>query len=125
MKVLLDTNVLIKWALDQRLPHRVTRLLHKSSTECYVSIVTPWEIAMLGASHKISLPPDRVDLVLRDLGAQLLPIQIAHTSAIYTLPRHHSDPFDRMLIAQAISEGLALVSSDQHFAMYEGLRLIY
>jgi PIN domain nuclease of toxin-antitoxin system len=94
--------------------------------------VTPWEIAILnseaiGKQRRIELPSRRVSEIMEAMGARLLPMSLIHTAAIHTLPLHHHDPFDRMIIAQALEERCPVVSSDERFEAYKsaGLQLIW
>jgi len=124
MKLLLDTNILVRHA-DGKLPRSIQRLLEKPSAELYVSIITLWEIAMKPALHRFST--DRVLEHLERIGARILPVTVAHTRVLYSLPMHHDEPFDRMIIAQALEEQCPVVSSDQRFPLYEsvGLQVIW
>ena len=85
----------------------------------FVSAVTAWEIAIKHALGRLKFPLDRFDDVMLRMGFDVLPILATHAIAAGGLPRHHDDPFDRMLIAQARIEGLTLVSSDQAVARYD------
>jgi PIN domain nuclease of toxin-antitoxin system len=84
-----------------------------------VSAVTAWEIAIKHALGRLKFPIDRFDDVMQRMGFEALPILPAHAIAAGGLPRHHDDPFDRMLIAQARIEGLTLVSVDAAVARYD------
>lgn len=131
MKVLLDTSAFIRFAFGEKIPRRALRLI-EGGAELPVSIVTPWEIAILnneaiGKQRRIELPSRRVSEIMEAMGARLLPMSLIHTAAIHTLPLHHHDPFDRMIIAQALEERCPLVSSDERFEAYKsaGLQLIW
>ena len=78
-----------------------------------------WEIAIKHALGRLKFPLDRFDDIMRRMGFDPLPILPAHAIAAGALPRHHDDPFDRMLIAQARIETLVLVSGDQAFTRYD------
>jgi PIN domain nuclease of toxin-antitoxin system len=84
-----------------------------------VSAVTAWEIAIKRALGRVKFPVDRFDEIMRRVGFDVLPILPAHAIAAGGLPRHHDDPFDRMLVAQAQIEGLVLVSEDQAVRRYD------
>jgi PIN domain nuclease of toxin-antitoxin system len=116
MRVMLDTVAFIK-GVQGTLPHRLQRRLQKSTTEILVSIVTPWEIALKPSLHKLTT--ELVERALVEMGARLLPITLTHTGILYKLPLHHAEPFDRMIIAQALSEPCPVVSSDRRFPLYE------
>ena len=93
----------------------------------FVSIVTPWEIAIKGnIAKRFRMPSaDEVKESIQRLGAQLLPITLEHAKTLYTLPLHHHDPFDRMIIVQALEEHYTVVTSDQQFSLYEGLQVLW
>jgi PIN domain nuclease of toxin-antitoxin system len=85
----------------------------------FVSAATAWEIAIKQALGRLKFPIERFDDIMLTMGFDALPILPAHAVAAGGLPRHHDDPFDRMLIAQARLERLALVSSDQAVRRYD------
>jgi PIN domain nuclease of toxin-antitoxin system len=87
--------------------------------QVFVSAVTAWEIAIKRALGRLKFPLDRFDDIMRRMSFDALPILPAHAIAAGALPRHHDDPFDRMLIAQARIEALTLVSRDQAVARYD------
>jgi len=116
---LLDTPVLI-WAVldDPALPERFRAALTAPGAEIHVSAASVWEVAIKRALGKLSVPLDLFDAA-RAAGAQPLAIGWEHARAVETLPPHHGDPFDRMLIAQALVEGLTLMSLDRQIAAYD------
>ena len=128
MKFLLDTCALLAW-MDGRLPGRIRRRIQNPGTEVLVSMATPFEIAIK------SNPPGRVPLpstnqlqrALDVLEGHWLPMTLDHATLLYTLPVHHRDPFDRMIIAQALTENCPVVSSDEKFYLYKsvGLQLLW
>lgn len=83
-----------------------------------MSSATAWECAIKTALGKLQIP-ESVEAGVEDSGFEKLPIAFAHAEAAGALPRHHSDPFDRMLVAQAHVEGLTLVTHDDHFRPYD------
>lgn len=117
MRLLLDTHVLL-WALvnDPRLTKEQANAI--SQGELYLSAASVWEIGIKRAIGKLAVP-EEVFAIAVDSGCRPLPITWRHAEAAAALPQHHSDPFDRMLIAQAQCEGLALASSDRRMADYE------
>ena len=127
MRLLLDTHTLIWWATDDSALTSRARDRIAGSEEDLVSAATAWEMAI-----KVSLGrlPSAFDLVtnfedsLRSRGFQVLAISAAHGIRAGLLPGPHKDPFDRMLIAQAQAENLAIVSSDQIFDRY-GVRRVW
>jgi PIN domain nuclease of toxin-antitoxin system len=91
--------------------------------QVFVSSVTVWEIAIKHAAGRLVFPIDQLDDIVRRMGYEVLPILPAHAVRAGSLPRHHADPFDRMLIAQALVENLTLVTSDSLMERY-GTRLL-
>lgn len=117
-RLLLDTHTLIWWAEDSpRLPPATdARIRH--AAQALVSIASAWEIAIKTSLGRMAMPMALED-ILHEAGFDLLPVTLAHTAEVARLPRHHRDPFDRMLIAQARAESLALVSHDRMVRNYE------
>lgn len=124
MRVLLDTSAFLRWTADDKLPPAVERRLLRTDTECYVSIVSAWEIAIKPA---LGRDVSGVEQTIANIGAFVLPLRFAHINQIPQLPafRDHRDPFDRILIAQAIAENLTMISSDQRFGQYQQLQLLW
>ncbi len=119
MTLLLDTHVFLWWLVDHpRLREKTRSALEDAATVIHVSAASFWEIAIKAGLGRIDL--GRVDLAaeLEAGGFQELPIRARHALEVLALPRHHDDPFDRMLAAQARVEGLTLVSRDAIFARY-------
>ncbi len=118
MRVLIDTHIFI-WC-DQK-PGSVTpnllATLRDRQNDIFVSAVTVWEIAIKRASGKLAFAAPIAETVER-LGFQLLPISGAHAERAGGLPRHHNDPFDRLIIAQAYLEGLVLGTQDPAMRAY-------
>lgn len=117
MRVLLDTHVLL-WAVlnDPRLSKAQVQAISEGAL--YLSAASVWEIEIKRAIGKLNVPDDLYDVAV-DAGCRPLPISWTHAQAAAVLPRHHTDPFDRMLIAQARCEGLRLASSDAKMAAYD------
>lgn len=118
MNLLLDSHTLLWWLDDSpRLGSRA-RAMIAGATSVAVSMASIWEIAIKAGLGKLTVDLDElIDNVGRD-GFELLPITAADCAAIARLPRHHGDPFDRMLIAQARARDLTLVSDDASLAAY-------
>ncbi len=121
MRLLLDTHVAI-WALSepQRLPEPVrTSILDAEAV--LVSAASIWEISLKHGLQRASAPPFGSRQALehfKDAGFDLLPVSAAHAAFVETLPPIHADPFDRILVAQAICENLPLVTADKAVAAY-------
>lgn len=118
MNLLLDTHIFL-WVLGepQRLRAEVAAAIINRNNAVFVSAVTSVEIAIKAALGKLQAPEDIEDeIALR--GFSHLPLHFKHGAALRRLPPHHQDPFDRMLIVQALSEGLTLITHDQKFKAY-------
>lgn len=117
MRLLLDTHALLWWLADEGLTDQARDAIADPANLVMVSAATAWEISIKKALGKLSAPDD-LEQQIRDSGFLPLPISVAHGIAAGQLPRHHDDPFDRMLIAQAYAEGLTIVTRDKRFADY-------
>lgn len=119
MNLLLDTHVLLWWLDDNpRLSSRARTAIADGKNMVFVSAVVIWEIKIKQALGKLQIPPD-FRTILDNQPFSPLAITVAHAHAIGDLPAHHRGPFDRMLVAQAIIEGLTLVTRDAHLKKYE------
>lgn len=117
MSLLLDTNVLLWWlAADARLTPRAQRAI-ADDPDAVVSAVSVWEIAIKRGLGKLDVDDTVYDRITAS-GFRLLPVLFAHAVEVEGLPVVHRDPFDRMLVAQARHEGLALVTADRRLASY-------
>jgi PIN domain nuclease of toxin-antitoxin system len=123
VKCLLDTNVFLWGAgTPDKLNQQATNLLSSVSSELYLSAASSWEIAIKFALGALALPepPSRfIPQVMRALALRSLDITHLHSIAAGELPWHHRDPFDRMLIAQARSEGMVLLTADTALRRYD------
>lgn len=118
MKLLLDTHVLLWWLEDPNLlPENVLDAVAEPENEVYVSAAVAWEIAIKRAVGKLDSPDD-LEFVVPACGFKPLPITQTHALATESLPFHHRDPFDRILIAQAICEGGVIVTRDSIIPRY-------
>lgn len=118
MSLLLDTQVVL-WAVtgDATLGDEfLDRLRH--DPDIFLSPVSLWEIAIKQSAGKLAGPPDLAERI-RHMGFCELPVTHSHAIAAGRLPLHHRDPFDRMLVAQAVAEGLTLASRDASIALYD------
>ncbi|GHU06618.1 twitching motility protein PilT [Betaproteobacteria bacterium] len=123
MKFLLDTHLLI-WAVteDRRLSVRALDLITDTRNEIFFSVLSLWEIAIKRGQNRADFlyEPRAVRRALLDNGYQELPILSQHVVDIDNLPPIHKDPFDRLLIAQAMAEGITLLTADATVAQYSG-----
>ena len=121
MRYLLDTH-LVLWGLtsDTRLPERVLHLMQSSTDRVYVSMASVWEVAIKHKKHPKDMPISSTDLLqyLHTFRTGILPIKLNHITATETLPDIHKDPFDRLLIAQAISEPMRFLTHDEKLTEY-------
>ncbi len=121
-RILMDTHVFL-WALaaPDRLPEGARRLLQDEGVELLVSVASPWEMAIKVSVGRLHLPCELSPFVAegcKQLGASLLPVELPHLAELATLPWHHRDPFDRMIVAQARADRLQLMSYDGAMASY-------
>jgi PIN domain nuclease of toxin-antitoxin system len=119
MRLLLDAHALLWWlAADDRLSDRTRDKIEDPDSEVYASVATIWEIEIKRAAGRLQSPADLVE-TLESAGMAVLRIDARHAVAAARLPRHHGDPFDRMLIAQAQLERLTLVTRDERLGIYD------
>jgi PIN domain nuclease of toxin-antitoxin system len=119
MKILLDTHILIWWlSKASRLSQTEIDLITDSDNFIFVSAATAWEIAVKKMIGKLEAPDD-LPAALAVNNFLELPITIEHSQKLYQLPLHHNDPFDRIMIAQAMSEDLTFMTRDAKIALYE------
>ena len=121
MNVLLDTHVLIWWDEGRRLAAEA-RLAIEQADIVYVSAVSAWEVAIKTGLGRLR-PTRTVEEAASESGFLELPVTFHHAERVTGLPPHHRDPFDRMLVAQAAVEELALVTRDPVFARYGVARI--
>ena len=127
MRHLLDAHSLI-WALDDpsKLGKRAVAVLEDPANDLLVSVGTIWELSIKAGLGKLSLSlPYRqwVERASTDLGLSVLPISLEQAERQMSLPYHHRDPFDRLLVAQCLVEGISLVSADTVFDRYGVTRI--
>jgi PIN domain nuclease of toxin-antitoxin system len=128
MKYLLDTSVWL-WSLtaSERINKKARQLLASGGEELYLSAASSWEISIKWALGRLQLPEPPGSYVPKRLAAQgLRPLAITHTHALAVseLPTHHSDPFDRLLIAQAKIEDMVILTADRAFERY-GVKILW
>ena len=122
MKLLLDTHTLLWWRDNPAELSAVSlTALRDSSNTLFLSMVSLWELQIKVGLNKLSVSVSISEMVRQEVevnGMQLLPIALDHIYALSSLPHHHRDPFDRLLIAQAQVEGATLVTKDHLIALY-------
>ena len=119
MRLLVDTHAAL-WLLDEdkRLSRRAEKALTEPANEVLLSAAVVWEVAIKRSLGKLDAPDGFAEILL-DGGAAPLAISLEHAQAVHSLPWHHRDPFDRMLVAQATLEDAAIVSSDERLGAYD------
>lgn len=123
MKVLLDTHVVLWWQRDDRRLGREAREAIATAPIVWVSAVSGWEVAIKSALGRLRLDEPFPVLLAADDFTEL-PMTLAHAELLRTLPPHHTDPFDRMLAAQALTERATFVTHDRSFEPY-GMPVIW
>jgi PIN domain nuclease of toxin-antitoxin system len=118
MRILLDTHALLWWLADEGLSAQAHEAIADTGNLVVVSAASAWEITIKQAIGKLTAPND-LEHQIHAAGFAALPISVAHGIAAGQLPRHHDDPFDRMLIAQGQAEGLTIVTRDKRFEAYD------
>lgn len=120
MNLLLDTHLVLWWMGGEpsRISEKGLAALGSEGVEPIVSAVTIWEAAIKRGLGKLDAPSDLLRQI-EGAGVELLPVMPRHADLVASLPDHHRDPFDRLLVAQAMSEGLPLVSDDESLRRYE------
>ncbi|PDT07223.1 type II toxin-antitoxin system VapC family toxin [Rhizobium sp. M1] len=119
MRLLLDTHALLWWLNDdEKLGNHARRLIGDPENDVLVSAVSLWEITVKLRIGKLDADLEEIVAILPDQGFDRLDISDAHLIALAALPLHHRDPFDHLLMAQAVVEGAYLVSDDQNVALY-------
>ena len=117
MKLLLDTHVFLWWRADDRRLGRSARVAIAEAAVVFVSAATAWEAGIKAALGRLRYP-DTIESGVEASGFEKLPITLAHAEHAARLPPHHTDPFDRLLVAQAELEGLTLLTHDERLATY-------
>lgn len=119
MRLLLDSHVLLWWLQGSGgLSFDATAAIRSRTNDVYVSVATIWELAIKQSLGKLKVDVDLREH-LRGQGFEELAILGEHAAAVQTLPRHHQDPFDRLLVAQARCEGMTLVTYDRAMTAYD------
>jgi len=117
VNLLLDTHVVLWWRLNSRRINNDARGAIEAADQVFVSAASAWEVAIKAGLGRLRLKDPFADLVEQS-GFEPLPISFAHAQRLAALPRHHIDPFDRMLVAQAQAEQLTLVTHDRGLESY-------
>jgi len=125
--LLLDTHVLLwYYKTNPKMSATALALVADPANEKFVSPASYWEIAIKLGTGKLTLSepfPDFIQHAVFDNGFAVLPVEPRHCDPLVTLPRHHNDPFDRLIVSQAIVEGISIVGADTAFDAYPVQRL--
>jgi PIN domain nuclease of toxin-antitoxin system len=109
------------WTLFEkdRLSTQARTAIETEENEVYVSIISPWELAIKRARHPpIVVPPRDLHPSIEEQQFKLLSVEWHHVASLVSLPLHHRDPFDRMLMAQAVADGMTIVTNDRKMRRY-------
>jgi PIN domain nuclease of toxin-antitoxin system len=127
VRVLIDTHVFIWYVqTSERLPRSVTAVINDGRNDILLSIASVWEMAIKQSTGKLSLGVPYASFIeeqMRLNNMELLPVRLNHLEIVTTLPFHHRDPFDRLIIAQAMAEDIVLISADSVFSLYPVQRM--
>jgi PIN domain nuclease of toxin-antitoxin system len=126
MRALIDTVVFV-WALTapERVSKRAMAVLAKPDTVRLLSAVSLSELAIKRSRGKLDIGKEQVVAGVSDLQLRILPYTAQHAYELFALALHHFDPFDRQIIAQAVSEDIPVITSDEKFSLYKGLKIIW
>lgn len=124
MRLLLDTHILIWWMEDSpQLSSRARRLI-LDADQVLVSAASVWESAIKAGLGKLRMDAEELAVRIDGQGFERLAIVYEHAVVVQKLPHHHRDPFERLLVAQAISERINLLTADVHLATYSDLVIV-
>lgn len=127
-RFLLDTHVVVSLGVRggiEALPDRVRRILQNSESELLVSVASQAEVAIKNQIGKLQLSRDELSLICRNADLTWYPIRSRHADQLFELPMHHKDPFDRLIIATALSDDLPVISRDEQFRRYKELQIVW
>ena len=123
MKYLLDTHTFLWWNEDNpQLSEKAKEIIADGKTEIYLSSASAWEIAIKAEKGRLILPEEPAQYIAERMSFynfSPLAIDISHAVKVYKLPKHHADPFDRILVAQSQLEDLPLISKDKLIKLYD------
>ncbi len=121
MRVLIDTHVFIWYVQSSDMPSSVTAIINDGRNDILLSIASVWEMAIKQSTGKLNIGNPYASFISEQMrlnSMELLPVKLEHLDLITTLPLHHRDPFDRLLIAQSSVEDILIISADRVFSLY-------
>ncbi len=119
MNLLLDTHIILWWLNDdEKLSEKYREVIGQQANLCHISAVSIWEICIKSALGKLTIPSDYLN-ELKGQGFLELPVSWTHCEKLLTLPSIHSDPFDRLLICQALCENFNMITVDENIKRYD------
>jgi len=127
-RFLLDTHIPVDVSSPagwQGLPLKVRRILENPDADLLLSVVSQVEVAIKNRLGKLDLEKEELALICANASISFYPLRKHHADRLFELPPHHKDPFDRMIIATALSDDLTLISRDTQFRKYKGLEVIW
>lgn len=124
IKYLLDTQAFVN-AYHGTLPLAVQERLSNPDDERILSSISIVEIAIKSSIGKLDISAEETSSAIHDLRMTVLPLESQHAAMLFSLPLHHRDPFDRMILATALAEKLPIVTADQVFRRYAGIKVIW
>jgi PIN domain nuclease of toxin-antitoxin system len=123
---LLDTHTYLWWLTDdQRLSQTAKAVITNPNNLIYISVISAWEVSLKQSLLKNFSVNVSLGEIFSDASFKILPIEIGHVLTLNKLPFHHKDPFDRMLIAQALTQNLPIITIDEKFNQYQDLSLLW
>lgn len=118
MRLLVDSHVFLWWAEDPgKLAEPARAAIEDGRNDAFVSLASIWELSIKIGLGKLELPMSMEEMMRRSL-MSLLPIRLEHAIAAGSLPHHHRDPFDRMVVAQGLAEGMMVITRDEVLSRY-------
>jgi PIN domain nuclease of toxin-antitoxin system len=127
-RFLLDTHVVIDIGIAgglEAMPAKVQRILRDPEVDLVLSVVSDAEVAIKSRIGKLALKKEEWALICTNASISSYPLRQQHADRLFDLPLHHKDPFDRLIISTALSDDLPVISSDEQFREYKGLRVIW
>jgi PIN domain nuclease of toxin-antitoxin system len=125
MSYLLDTNIFLWAASDpKKLSRKLLAILMSPEANLFLSIGSVWEIVIKSSLRRLKMTPKDTELAIKDLGVTILNITLEDLETLYKLPPHHKDPFDRLIISQALTSSMTIMTTDLEFKSYSKLKVV-